>query len=229
MSKPLNYAKWDNLDSDSEAEDVDGNAAPVPADANPAAFFATPGAQGAIPPDLEILRQQYPEHLSGTEAKAAAARSLAAAPPVNPAGQVLAIRVYCELEKRKNPTPRPWDVVQIPADHPVFRGAPLPVAVRLEVPLVMVREGTRSDERADLDCQIATFLAIDPTSGFAPPRWQSHVGTVIVARQDSACRQCASTMHAAEPASVAPSRETTHIEPPRGVLDVPLRNPRRFR
>jgi hypothetical protein len=48
----------------------------------------------------------------------------------------------------------------------------------------MRRTGTTSPTQADLDCQIATFLAINPTTCFAPPEWQSHVGTVIVARKD---------------------------------------------
>ncbi|KAK8929776.1 hypothetical protein H634G_01637 [Metarhizium anisopliae BRIP 53293] len=44
--------------------------------------------------------------------------------------------------------------------------------------------GTKSANRADLDNQIATYLNIDSDSGFAPPAWQSHVGTVLVARKD---------------------------------------------
>jgi hypothetical protein len=43
---------------------------------------------------------------------------------------------------------------------------------------------TRSTNQSDLDNKIATYLNIDADSGFAPPTWQSHVGTVIVARKD---------------------------------------------
>ena len=37
-------------------------------------------------------------------------------------------------------------------------------------------------DRADFDNQFATYLLIDPTSGFAPARWQSFVGPVVVWR-----------------------------------------------
>lgn len=43
---------------------------------------------------------------------------------------------------------------------------------------------TPSINRAEPDNQIATYLNIDATSGFAPDEWQSYVGTVIVARKD---------------------------------------------
>ena len=43
---------------------------------------------------------------------------------------------------------------------------------------------TVSPDPAALDNQIATYLNIDAESGFAEMRWQLHVGTVIVARQD---------------------------------------------
>ncbi|KAM4060882.1 hypothetical protein HRG_014354 [Hirsutella rhossiliensis] len=54
----------------------------------------------------------------------------------------------------------------------------------IEVPLVLDRTGTQSVNEADLDNQIATYLNIDANSGFAPPDWQSQVGTVVVARKD---------------------------------------------
>ena len=59
-----------------------------------------------------------------------------------------------------------------------------PVPGLIEVPLVVYRVGTQSANRADLDNQIATYLNIDAQSGFAPPEWQSYVGTVIAARKD---------------------------------------------
>ncbi|KAJ7792957.1 hypothetical protein B0H14DRAFT_156741 [Mycena olivaceomarginata] len=37
---------------------------------------------------------------------------------------------------------------------------------------------------AKLDNQRATFLMIDPRSGFAPPEWQQCVGSVTVMRKD---------------------------------------------
>ncbi|KAM4064313.1 putative ectomycorrhiza-upregulated zf-mynd domain-containing protein [Hirsutella rhossiliensis] len=74
------------------------------------------------------------------------------------------------------PTRRPrmprrrWSVPSVPA--------------LIEVPLVLYRTGTQSVNEADLDNQIATYLNIDADSGFAPPEWQSQVGTVVVARKD---------------------------------------------
>ena len=59
-----------------------------------------------------------------------------------------------------------------------------PVPALIEVPLVLHCVGTRSANQSDLDNQIATHLNIDADSGFAPPAWQSHVGTIVVARKD---------------------------------------------
>ncbi|KAM0321852.1 hypothetical protein ACHAQA_009857 [Verticillium albo-atrum] len=72
----------------------------------------------------------------------------------------------------------------ISEDHPVFSN-PVPDIPRLiEVPLVIHQVGTESMNRAHLDNQIATYLNINSGSGFAPPVWQSYVGTVVVARKD---------------------------------------------
>ncbi|KAH8656307.1 hypothetical protein BGZ61DRAFT_372603, partial [Ilyonectria robusta] len=69
-------------------------------------------------------------------------------------------------------------------NHPVF-SRPVPDVPRLiEVPVVLYRVGTQSSNQADLDNQIATYLNIDADSGFALPEWQSHVGTIVVARKD---------------------------------------------
>jgi hypothetical protein len=89
--------------------------------------------------------------------------------------------VRCEMEKGNFP---PWSATTIPQDHPVFSQPVAPVPALIEIPLVLHRVGTRSTNRADLDNQIATYLNIDADTGFAPPAWQSHVGTVVVARKD---------------------------------------------
>lgn len=78
----------------------------------------------------------------------------------------------------------PWSATTIKADHPVFSNPVAPVPGLIGIPLVLHRAGTRSANRADLDNQIATYLNIDAASGFAPPAWQSLVGTVLVARKD---------------------------------------------
>lgn len=96
--------------------------------------------------------------------------------------QVQAVTIWCTKDQQAGRGA--FSATTIPTDDPIFDLAPLPVSARLECPLVMRRTGTTSPSRADLDCQIATFLAIDSHTGFAPPQWQSHVGSVIVARKD---------------------------------------------
>ncbi|RKK06768.1 hypothetical protein BFJ65_g18322 [Fusarium oxysporum f. sp. cepae] len=70
------------------------------------------------------------------------------------------------------------------ADHPIFSNFVPPIPRLIEVPLVFHRVGSQSADRADLDNQVITYLHIDSESGFAPPSWQSHIGTVLVARKD---------------------------------------------
>jgi hypothetical protein len=50
--------------------------------------------------------------------------------------------------------------------------------------MVMHRLGTQSANPSDLQNHVATWLNIEPESGFAPMIWQDNVGTVIVARKD---------------------------------------------
>jgi len=94
---------------------------------------------------------------------------------------VQAVIVRCDGERRKF---MPWSATTLPADHPVFSQPVPPVPGLIGVPLVLYRVGTRSTNQAELDNQIATYISIDDESGFAPPEWQSHVGTVIAARKD---------------------------------------------
>lgn len=96
-------------------------------------------------------------------------------------GSVQAVIIPCKAEQHKF---LPWSATTIPADHPVFSQSVPSVPALIEVPLVLHRVGTQSANRADLDNQIATYLNIDADSGFAPPMWQSHVGTIVVARKD---------------------------------------------
>jgi hypothetical protein len=59
-----------------------------------------------------------------------------------------------------------------------------PIPELIEVPLVIHPVGTQSADRAGLENQFATYLNINEDSGFAPPYWQSFVGTIIIARKD---------------------------------------------
>ncbi|KAJ7099461.1 hypothetical protein B0H15DRAFT_547601 [Mycena belliarum] len=99
------------------------------------------------------------------------------------ANEIQAVVVWCAKDKR-TPGRGTFNATTVAQNDPIFDLSPLPVSTRIDCPLVMRRTGTTSPDRADLDCQIATFLAIDPRSGFAPPEWQSHIGSVIVARKD---------------------------------------------
>ncbi|KAI5855532.1 hypothetical protein GGS23DRAFT_443307 [Durotheca rogersii] len=110
----------------------------------------------------------------------ARAQATTAPPPSTPAS-IPAVIVRCEGEKSKF---APWSATAIKADHPVFSNSVPPVPGRIEIPLVLHRVGTQSVNQASLDNQIATYLNIDSESGFAPPAWQSRVGTVLVARKD---------------------------------------------
>ncbi|KAI0447258.1 hypothetical protein F4803DRAFT_363319 [Xylaria telfairii] len=96
-------------------------------------------------------------------------------------GLIQAVIVRCDVDKHQFP---PWSTTTIPVDHTIFSQSVPPIPRLIEVPLVFYRVGTRSTNRADLDNQIATYINIDAVSGFAPPEWQSSVGTVIVARKD---------------------------------------------
>jgi len=99
----------------------------------------------------------------------------------SPSESIQAVIVRCNVDKRNS---LPWSATTIPTDHPVFSQPVPPVPALIEVQLVLHRVGTQSTNRTDLDNQIATYLNIDPNSGFAPPVWQSHVGTIVVARKD---------------------------------------------
>lgn len=74
--------------------------------------------------------------------------------------------------------------VDIPSHHPIFEGPIIEIPALLEIPLVIHRLGTQSASQPDLDCQIATWLMIKYKDGFAPPKWQSHVGSCWLARKD---------------------------------------------
>ncbi|EQL02298.1 ectomycorrhiza-upregulated zf-MYND domain-containing protein [Ophiocordyceps sinensis CO18] len=137
---PIDYSKWDNIDTDSEPEASIQQEAP---------------AAKPIPP---------PTHAS---------------PQHSDSGHVEAVIVRCTAE-----IGAPWSATTIPANHDVFSQSVPSVPGLIEVPLVFHRAGTQSVNRAGLDNQIATYLNIDANSGFAPPEWQSNVGTVVVARKD---------------------------------------------
>lgn len=74
--------------------------------------------------------------------------------------------------------------VDIPSHHPIFDGPVIEIPALMEIPLVIHRLGTQSTNQPDLDCQLATWLMIKYEDGFAPPQWQSDVGSCWLARKD---------------------------------------------
>ncbi|KAI9052185.1 hypothetical protein LZ554_003545 [Drepanopeziza brunnea f. sp. 'monogermtubi'] len=77
-----------------------------------------------------------------------------------------------------------YESVKVSSKHPVFGTMPLPVTVKFGLPLVMYREMEGLPRGQETDNQHATWLNIDPHSGFAPPYWQGGIGTVVVASAD---------------------------------------------
>ena len=137
--------------------------------------------------DTDSEGENFPPKRPAPKAKTPAVP--AALPSIEPASTgivsasetVQAVIVRCDGERRKF---MPWSATTIPSDHPVFSQPVPPVPGLIGVPLVLYRVGTRSTNQAELDNQIATYINIDAESGFAPPEWQSYVGTVIAARKD---------------------------------------------
>ncbi|CAI7656689.1 unnamed protein product [Penicillium pancosmium] len=79
----------------------------------------------------------------------------------------------------------PMEATTIPTDHAVFNNTVPPVAALPDFPIVIHRLVTRDNgEFGNLDNQAITYLNVEAKSGFAPPRWQSGIGSVIVARKD---------------------------------------------
>ncbi|KAK7039541.1 MYND-type domain-containing protein [Favolaschia claudopus] len=103
-------------------------------------------------------------------------------PPL-PEGTVRGIIMRCEGD------PGFFDEVDLGPDHPIHtQGIVCPVSAQVGLPIVIYRHLKENplDMRRDpeLDNQRATYLMIDPESGFAPPEWQMCVGSVTVMRKD---------------------------------------------
>jgi hypothetical protein len=68
--------------------------------------------------------------------------------------------------------------------HLIFNSNPLPISTKIGFPLVMSRVIDRLPRGQETDNMHATWLNIDPVSGFAPEYWQGGIGDVIVAKAD---------------------------------------------
>lgn len=72
-----------------------------------------------------------------------------------------------------------------PRDDLMFRTSPVPISQKIGFPLLVQRCSVADVGEPLGDNQHATWLMIDPVTGFAPAEWQGRVGNVIVARADT--------------------------------------------
>ena len=66
----------------------------------------------------------------------------------------------------------------------MFNTPPTPISQKIGFPLIVQRPVDQQIRGPAADNPHATWLMIDPRSGFAPPEWQKDVGNVLVARAD---------------------------------------------
>ncbi|KUJ17287.1 uncharacterized protein LY89DRAFT_561412, partial [Mollisia scopiformis] len=77
-----------------------------------------------------------------------------------------------------------YEDVSVPSNYAMFRTRALPITAKFGYPLVMSRLVENLPLGQDTENHHATWLNIDPESGFAPPHWQGGIGTVLVAAAD---------------------------------------------
>ncbi|MCJ1433199.1 hypothetical protein MMC27_002558 [Xylographa pallens] len=108
--------------------------------------------------------------------------------------KVQGVKITCEGDRKVSGNPMPWIAVAVPRDHPVFMQKTPPEISRLvELPVLVKKyppDRAWKDHRQSYNNVQATFLHVDadPKSqgwGWAPPEWQSYVGSVLVVRQDN--------------------------------------------
>lgn len=151
---PIDYSKWDNIDTDSDWE---------------------PDTSSVARPQLS-----KPTVPSPTAPSTATQATPSNQTPSSPEGTVKAVTVRCQGDKGI-----PWSATTIPSNHPIFANSVPPVPALLDFPIVIHRIGTADNGTTGcLDNQAITYIHVDPITGFAPPKWQSGIGTVIVARKD---------------------------------------------
>jgi hypothetical protein len=185
MSRSLNYAKWDNIDTDSDS-DINASLGTLneePVDPARGDFNILESTGAPFMDDDELIAEADELFLKDVKDDELE-ESLAAIPPVvHYSGMVQAMRVLCVRDKRRVP----FYPVFLPFDHVLFHQNPTPLSAALEIPLVMLKEGVPADKRNDAEgnvCRIATFLAVELDGGIAPPYWQDDNGNVLVARKD---------------------------------------------
>ncbi|KAK3334196.1 hypothetical protein B0T19DRAFT_148121 [Cercophora scortea] len=172
---PIDYSKWDNLDTDSESE------APSKPQPKPAAAAAPPAARKA------------PVATPATAPPAATSTSTPAPSAANPPSTynatptaVQGVMLRCNVDAAEHGDAPSWLATTIAADHDVFyRAAPAPIPEMIGIPLIIDRvRGLEEETPSHLDNAMATALNLDPESGRAPASWRKNVGTVTVVRVD---------------------------------------------
>ncbi|KAJ5139008.1 uncharacterized protein N7515_003856 [Penicillium bovifimosum] len=169
---PIDYSKWDNIDTDSDSE-PETTSVPRPQPSRPAASL--PSRPAAPQPSTPAAPQ--PSTSTAPQASTPAA-------PANqtPSKKDLIKAVMVRYKGDPGPV---WSQITIPSDHPVFRNRVPPVPALLEFPIIIHRVGTfDTGAFGCLDNQPITYLNIEPHNGFAPPEWQRGVGSCIVANKN---------------------------------------------
>ncbi|KAG6361041.1 hypothetical protein INS49_009260 [Diaporthe citri] len=159
----IDYSKWDNIDTDSDDEPV-----------------------RSVPQPAKSLKPQAKQETPAQPSQASTSATDKSAANASTANEkIKAVIVRCIGDT----TGPKWSATTIASTHPIFEQqheseAPLPAL--LGIPLIFrPLPSSQFDTRAGgLDNQIITYLNIELESGFAPPVWQSGVGTVLVARLD---------------------------------------------
>ena len=77
-----------------------------------------------------------------------------------------------------------YSALLTPREDPIFKTTPVPISQKIGFPLFVQRPEKKSVRGPLADNPHATWLMIDPATGFAPAEWQGGVGNVIVARAD---------------------------------------------
>ncbi|KAL7411043.1 hypothetical protein BDY24DRAFT_397515 [Mrakia frigida] len=167
---PLNYSKWDNLDlNDSDDEQPSAPLPPQPTASSSTASSSSSSSSSKAKP----LSPPSPPSL------------LSPANPAQPPGKVAAVWIPC-IGQRTGDLFLPK---LIDDNHPIFsEGESSPLSKLVGMEILVWREEKRDyreiGHSPPHDNQSTTYMMINPSDGFAPPRWQSGVGSVIVARVD---------------------------------------------
>ena len=98
--------------------------------------------------------------------------------PTKPVGDIACVKILSSGDGGC------YKAITLPSTDPIFTYEPLPVTVRIGYPLVMKRTHFNLERMPETDNQHATWLNINPATGWAPDLWQHSIGSVIVANLD---------------------------------------------